>query len=140
MKVLIWAVMLGITLCGCSSGLLTVYTDYLSHENLASYQVGTPDPRLDNPPIGQRLLISWSIPKCEFADAHIDYKIRFRNRKEISSTIPVISCSGTYIYSLLNEEYFETEGILTYKVDLYIGDQLIEEWRHQLWVEMLVFD
>lgn len=41
------------------------------------------------------------------------------------------------MYTLLNERYFETEGILTYKVDLMGDGQILEEWRHQLWHELI---
>lgn len=125
---------------GCSSDHLIVYTDYLSHENLASYHIGTPDPRLNDPPIGQRLLISWSLPPeyLRKESPHLAVMIRFRNREELKLTIDICKSSGTYIYSLLNEEYFEKNGILTYKVDLMTNDEVIEEWRHQLWTELLM--
>lgn len=124
---------------GCSSEYLTIYTDYLSHENLASYYVGTPDPRLNHPPIGQRLILSWSVPK-EYEDLHLEMTIRFRNREELQESLCLNRHSGTYIYSLEDEDYFEKKGILTYKVDLYSKDEIIEEWRHQLWTERIIFD
>jgi hypothetical protein len=135
-------IILSCLMMGCSSEYLTIYTDYLSHENLASYHVGTPDPRLNNPPIGQRLLISWSFPKeyLDREDLHLDISIRFRNREVLTQKVAICKSSGTYIYSLLNEDYFEREGILTYKVDLVAKDEIFEEWRHQLWTELLILD
>jgi hypothetical protein len=131
-----------IFLTSCSLNKLSVRTDYLSHENLASYIINTPDPLLDNPPIGQRLIVNWLIPNTclKLGDLHIDVVIRFRNKEEVSETFAVHSSSGQYIYKLLNTRYLETEGIQTYKVELKSGNTLIEEWRHQLWVELIRFD
>lgn len=136
---LLFFIIFNFLMVGCSSEYLTIYTDYLSHENLASYHIGTPDPQLNNPPIGQRLLISWSLPKnyLQKEDLHLDIIIRFRNREELKQNVAIFKSSGTYIYSLLNDEYFEKKGILAYKIDLVTKDEIIEEWRHQLWTELL---
>lgn len=117
-------------------------TEYLSHENLASYIINTPDPLLDNPPIGQRLIISWAVPQStlNMDDLHIEVTIRFRNKEEVHESFRVCALSGQYIYKILNARFLETDGIQTYKVELKSGDTIIEEWRHQLWVELIRFD
>lgn len=124
---------------GCTLNRLSVRTDYLSHENLASYYINTPDPMLDNPDIGQRLIISWLIPQKTLAlgNLHIEISILLRNKEEIHESIPVVKSIGQYIYNVLNERYFETDGILTYKVTLMNGDCILEERRHQLWIELI---
>lgn len=128
-----------ILLASCSGSYLSVHTDYLSHENLASYYVGTPDPRLNNPPIGQRLIITWGIPRLflDYEDLHLEVTIRFRNREEIVDNVPVTKTHGTYVYDLLNEEYIEKQGMLTYKIDLIGEGYILEEWRHQIWTERI---
>lgn len=63
--------------------------------------------------------------------------IRFRNREQIEKTLYLTKNSGTYVYSLLNEDFLEKRGILTYKVDLMEGDSLLEEWRHQIWEDLI---
>ncbi len=140
-KFLLCIVLLHI-LAGCSQQQLTIYTDYLSHKNLASYRVGTPDPLQAHPPIGQRLVISWKFSKAtlHLGDIHLEAKIRFRNREEVTEIVSICKRSGTYYYNLLNEDFVEKGGILTYKVDLLSHDQVLEEWRHQLWTELILFD
>lgn len=127
---------------GCTRDILTVHTDYLSHENLASYRVGTPDPTLNNPPIGQRLIISWSVPceYMEFADLHLLVTMRFRNREQLVQKVELLKASGIYVYAMINDDYFEKGGILTYKVELFGDEQLLDVWLHQLWVELIVFE
>lgn len=106
---------------------------------MASYHVGTPDPALNNPPIGQRLIVSWSVLEgyVEKGDLKLQIKIRFRNKEDTEQTVELCKKSGIYVYSLLNDDYFATEGILTYKVELWSGCEMIHEWVHQLWVERI---
>jgi hypothetical protein len=129
-------------LTSCSRQHLSIYTDYLSHKNLASYRVETPDPLLADPPIGQRLIISWSLPKAIFSkeNLRLEARIRFKNREEVKENISLCKRSGTYMYSLINEDFFDKGGIFTYKVDLISNDTVLEEWRHQLWTELILFD
>jgi hypothetical protein len=126
--------------CATAPSMLSVHTDYLSHENLASYHVNTPDPRLNNPSIGQRLIISWSLPKklLQLEDLHLEITLRFRTREEIQETVSISESSGTFVFPLLNEDYISTRGILTYKIDLIGGGEILEEWRHQIWTELIV--
>lgn len=135
----IFLLLLTILLVSCSNSYLSVHTDYLSHENLASYHVGTPDPRLNNPPIGQRLIVVWSVPKlCLYReDLHLEITIRFRNREEITENYPINAMHGTYVYDLLNEEYFKKRGMLSYKIDLICDGTILEEWRHQIWADRI---
>lgn len=134
--------LLFVFLTGCSATYLSVHTDYLSHENLASYHVQTPDPRLNNPPIGQRLIITWSISQeyLELDDIHLEVTLRFRNSEQITQNLDVFKRRGTYVYQLLNEDYIAKRGILTYKVDLVGNGQILDQWQHQMWSELIILN
>ena len=113
-------------------------TEYLSHENLASFHVGTPDPRLRNPPLGQRLIINWSLPKWDgLTPYELSLKIRFKNGTFTNEQIPLDRASGTYVFSLLNQEYFNRGGFKTYIATISSDGEVIEEWRHQLWANLI---
>lgn len=118
---------------------LTVHTDYISHRTLASYYVNTPDPLLDNPPIGQRLIVSWSIPKFILPgnDLYLKIYLRYWNRAEEIKTEPVTRARGTIAYAVMNEEYIETRGIMSYKVELIDNGEVLSEWKHQVWTEVI---
>lgn len=120
---------------------LSVHTEYLSYQNLASFHVGTPDPELCCPTVGQKLVISWSLPKffCSYNQLTLKIKIRFCNNEETEVTVRLNHLQGTYIYSLLNDDFFEKGGILTYKVDLLGNDLILDTWNHQLWAERISF-
>jgi len=128
-------------LVGCSrNAYLSVQTVYFTRESLASYYVETPDPMLIHPPVEQKLLISWAFPRHFLKDKdnlHLNIRIRLKNKEEEVLDIPLTQAYGTYIYRLVNERYFETKGILTYKVDLIGSGCILEEWRHQLWHELI---
>ncbi len=135
-----WLLLLFLT--ACTSQKIYVHTDYLSHENLASYHVGTPDPMLNNPPVGQRLIISWAVPPryLNFEDLHLEITLRLRNHKQLEKTVALNQRLGTYVISLLNEEYFETGGILTYRVNLIGDGQVLDQFLHQLWTEWITLE
>lgn len=128
-------------LTACQVPYLNVQTQYLTHENLASFYVGTPDPQLDHPIIGQKLMIQWSLPKAYVnQDVRIKLKVRFRNRKEEEIFFPLNHRRGSYVYSLLEKAYCETEGILTYKADLLVDGCEVDSWVHPLWTDLITFE
>jgi hypothetical protein len=125
-----------------SSQRLTIFSTYVNRENLASYFVGSPDPSLNCPSVGQKIYISWRLCPDDFALQPLQLKLslRFHNRTHATKEIPVNCLSGNYVYSLLNEEFFDREGLLTYKVELTGNGQLISEWRHRMWVDPIIFN
>jgi len=127
-------------LYSCSNSPLTVQTDYLSHKDLASYYVDTPDPRQNFPTIGQRLIVSWSIPKSYLAyeNLHLCVTIRFRNREEVIEIFDILQTRGTYVFTLLNNDFIAKKGILTYKVDLIGSGLILAEWRHKIWTDLIL--
>ena len=129
-------------LCSCRNSSLTVQTDYLTHKDLASYHVNTPDPRRNISAVGQRLIIGWCIPKnyLSYEDLHLEVTIRYRNREEVVEIFHLLKTRGTYVYTLFNKDYLDKKGILTYKVAIIGGDCILEEWRHQIWTDLISID
>lgn len=129
-------------LTSCCTGHLTVQSEFLRREKLASYHVNTPDPALDEPLQGQRLLVSWFIPPSylSYEQLYLKVVIRFIDRTEMTLYVNVDQLSATYIYTLKDQDFCEKGGFLTYKVDL-IGDGcILANWRHQLWTELIKLD
>lgn len=129
-------------LTSCLLHRLEVQTQYLSHENLASYHIGTPDPHLDQPIIGQRLLVQWSLCSSD-VEGHalfLHLKVRFRNHQEQDIKIPINKKRGFYVYDLTNQNYCESGGILTYLAEIYNESCVLESWKHPLWADLITFD
>lgn len=127
-------------LCGCRDRYLVVYNDYITHSYLASTYVDAPDPRRCCDFCGQRLVIRWRLPKGELwacESAYIRLLLRFRSEEVEEIWIPMQRRFGTYVYWLMNEEYREKDGILTYKVEMMVDDQVVDVWEHQVWTELI---
>ena len=128
-----------LTLSGCQADRLSVVNQYVNETRLASYHVGTPDPLLLCPPLGQELLITWNLPPKQFCqgEIHLLVRVKLGNGEEQSEESVLKKPSGTYIFSLMNDAFFETEGITAYLVQLIQGDTVIDEWRTSLFYERI---
>lgn len=131
----------------CNLHRLSVQTQYLSSNNLASYYVETPDPQLQNPPTGQRLFIQWCLPNRELQGKHpqLFIRVRLKNNQEDIITTPILIKNGKfsqgyYVYERLGSDYYETGGILTYIIQIVSEEEVIELWQHPLWVNLIEFD
>jgi hypothetical protein len=128
-----------LSLTSCTLSCLSIQSQYLNREDLASYQVETPDPRLDDPMVGQRLLIQWSLKSEDMQRGNVILylKVRLRNYQEQEFIISICQRQGTYIYDLMDQEYFDSKGILTYKAEIWAGEDRLASWTHPLWVELI---
>ena len=135
------ALFLMLSLVGCGKG-ISVQNQYFSREDLASFKMRTPDPLRNCPPIGQRLIVQWNYPAeiLELEDPHLLMTIRLRDYSEERIVISICKRKGTYIYELVNQRYFDTCGIMTYKIETWGCGKPIDVWKHQLWTELITID
>lgn len=129
-------------LSSCTLHPLTVQTQYLSAENLASYYVGTPDPHLDHPTVGQRLLVQWSLSSSEFDNQSLflHLVIRFRNHQEKEIKVPIETKRGFYLYDVVNQDFCQSGGVLTYFAEIRNESCVVTSWKHPLWANLITFD
>lgn len=106
---------------------------------LASTHVNTPDPRQEDPPIGQKLILDWRIPPEIYAknpEIVLDLVLWDYTARQIR--IPMKRRMDFATYRLFNEDYEKTGGILTYKAEIVTEDgEVFREWKHQLWVQLI---
>ncbi len=126
-------------LTGCAKKPLIVYTDFFDERELASYQVGTPDPKLNCPDVGQRMIMAWCLPYeyrgCD--DLRLDYIVRLRNHEQFQDSFYLNCKSGYTYYMIKNEDFFNSGGIATFKVEISNSEGVIYEWIHPLWVDLI---
>ena len=133
----------GLLLCAitsCTPRTLDIQTRQVDHERLASFQVGTPDPKLNTPLLGEELLIQWFLCKrdvCTPPVPTLHLTVRLRNHEEEHLCVPLTKRRGTFVYQLLNERFAETKGVQTYDATIQKGDTLLAEWKHPLWAEWI---
>lgn len=109
---------------------------------LASTHVGTPDPRQAHPPLGQKLIIDWNVPPEVLAqEPKVFVHLIYKDHSQKEAVYPILYRSGTKVYSLLNEEFEKTKGLLTYRAQIVLADgSVYKDWKHQLWVNLITLD
>ncbi|MBS0620767.1 MAG: hypothetical protein JSS61_04840 [Verrucomicrobia bacterium] len=128
--------------CSKHQQYFSVAQEWIDVRHLASTHVGTPDPRQENPPIGQSLIISWLIPS-DFLKKKPEVVLDLILWDYTTRTIryPVKRRLDYVTYKLLNKDYHDTQGIMTYKARLVAEDgEVLDEWKHQLWVNLITLD
>lgn len=118
---------------GCYRHHLYVQQEWVDKNFLASSHVNTPDPRQDDPPEGQRLLIAWDFPRSVFQkELTLAISVRFWGDTQKEITYPLAKKRGYRAY------FFPNEKILTYRVRVLTRDQeVIESWNHHFWTQLI---
>ena len=132
--------MVGVLLLGaCQKYELSVSEQRVDERYLASYYVGTPDPRKECPPAGQKLIIEWSIPSCVLDENPcLALHLIYWDYTEETIYYPVNYQRAYQVFSLIDADYEKKQGILTYKAEILTGDgDVYREWKHKLWVPLI---
>ncbi len=128
--------------CSCEKYYLSVKRESVDQSKLASTYVGSPDPRQKNPPRGQELIMEWRLPR-DFSHEKMTLvlDILYKNYTQETLSYPISRRRGVITYSLLGNDYQEKEGLLTYKAEIRDKEGVvIQEWKQQLWTELIVID
>jgi hypothetical protein len=135
-------IVLLLLLVSCEKYYLSVTREAVDRARLASTFVKSPDPRQESPPKGQELTIEWRLPEKDLEEGlTLVLSIIYKNHSQETICYPVNKRRGVITYSLIGEEYKQTEGLLTYKVEILQKDNLVlKEWKQQLWTELIVLD
>lgn len=135
-------VVLALLCTGCKRYYLTVSQQIINRDFLASTHVGTPDPRQAHPPLGRRLIVSWQIPdEVLQKKPHIELDILYWNYTEGKEVYAIDRKRGYVLYTLVDQEFVEKEGLLSYKAKLVTEDgKVYRKWKQQLWVDLIKLD
>lgn len=89
--------------------------------------------------MGQKLFVEWNLPSDDVKKGLIlTLKIIFRNYQEETISYAIDRRRGWITYELLDERFYETKGLLTYKADIAtIEGEVVKEWKQQLWVNLI---
>ena len=85
-------------------------------------------------------MASLSITRLKENGTELYLWVRFVNHEEREIRIPIEKRKGYYLFELLDEEYCETGGILTYFAEIRQGDDVIATWKHPLWTSLITFE
>jgi len=125
--------------CGCEKCYLSILRERVDRSTLASTFVSSPDPRQHHPPIGQRLMIEWFLSSSLFKqELMLQLKVIYNNHSQKTLFYPINCRWGMVLYSLLDEEYHKSKGILTYKVEIQtLEGNVVKQWKQRLWVDLI---
>lgn len=138
----VFLTLLGIAiLSGCQKAPLSVEMRYISEENLASYYVETPDPRLSYPRVGQELKIRWNIPDNVYTKGlKLSILLNMQDYSERHYSFTLNCPSGTKTLSIANDDFFATGGVLSFKAQIEKYGIPLYCKVHQLHVRLIRFD
>lgn len=136
---LIFVFLICVFCSGCQKNFVTVIQEKIHRNLLASSFVDSPDPMQYNPPHGKKLYISWNIHReYNLEECRLRISMIFRNRDIKTVELAIPRKRGTIVYSLLDQEYYETQGLLTYKVEILTkNEEILALWKHQMWVNII---
>lgn len=85
------------------------------------------------------LVVSWKVPQFIYLQRPtLVLKIIYWNYTESTFRFPLDRRLGYACYYLLNEEFAEKKGLLTYSAEIVTEDgDIYKEWKHQLWVKLI---
>ncbi len=112
--------------------------EWVDAEFLASSKIKTPDPRQDNPPNGQRLLVGWKFPQNLFDEKlTLVTTVRLWDNSEEMFYQPIEQKWGYAAYYFPSGDCIERR-ILTYRIEVINEeDEVIETWDHHFWTELI---
>lgn len=134
--------LLGLLGSSCEKYFLSVQQQWVDISYLASAQINTPDPRKENPPLGQMLIIDWRVPKHILKQQpRVLLDLIFWDYTVKTVTLPIKRQMDYTTFELLNEDYEKSGGILTYRARIVTeNDETFKESKHQLWVNLITFE
>lgn len=109
---------------------------------LASSKVHTPDPRMEHPPKGQRLIIAWDFPKSLFQeDLTMVATVRLWDNTQTVIRKQVERKRDATALFFANDQEGIDRRILTYLVQMVNREgQVVEKWEHHFWTELIDID
>lgn len=128
--------------CGCNgSKHLSILSEVIDKDRLASVHVNAPDILQEKNSQGMRLYIHWKLPK-KYLGENIQglLKIRFKSPHQEEIPFRVDQLKGHFIYDVVDKEYFDHEGVLAYKIELFCDQIPIDQYQHKMWCELIEFE
>ncbi len=129
-------------LSSCYKDNLYVQQEWVDKNYLASSYVKTPDPRDNNPQIGQKIIISWDFPLSDYKkDLTIILYVRLWDQTQKELTYKIERKRGYTDFFFENKNREQNKKILTYRLDVVDkNNEIIRTWKHQLWTKQINID
>ncbi|HPE85630.1 MAG TPA: hypothetical protein PLO43_05590, partial [Chlamydiales bacterium] len=106
--------------------------------HILSVDCPAPDPLQQNPPKGERLVINWRLPQHAMGPSlTLKLNLILKDYTQLTKTFPIDKRFGYITYDLLDEEYRQSGGLLTYKAEIETEGAILETYEQVLWTELI---
>ena len=126
----------------CQKYFISIVQDRVDGDSLASAALYTPDPRAQHPPLGERLIVEWQLPReCVEQHPKLYLYVVYKDYTKKEFIYDITHRVDYIVYQLLGDAYCDTRGVLAYKAEVKLPDGTIfRTWQHQLWVEPIIIE
>ena len=133
-------ILLFLLFASCHQKRLDVLSQPIDRKYLASTIVNTPDWRKNSPDLGQCLIVRWSLPPRLLKEGPIELKLHviFSSLDTEEKTLSIKTTNGYFYYPIVNDDYQSLGGLLTYRAELLQNNQVLADWRHQMWFDLIL--
>jgi len=92
--------------------------------------------------MGQKVVLQWAVPpELLNKKPALVFHVIYKNYTQEEFVYPMEDRMGMEVFSLLNQQYRDRGGLLTYHAEIRTSDgKVYKEWKHQLWVHLITFD
>lgn len=114
-------------------------TERVNHKSLASYTISTPDPSILAPAKGVKLIVNWKIPfyMRMSGDEKLIVNLLFGDSLQERYEVDVEHHIGYWQLYISEAEIKTHNQLVSYSLSLVRGEEVIKEWNHLLWAEMI---
>lgn len=86
--------------------------------------------------------MEWAVPPKLLEEKPVlVLHLLFKNHTQEEMIYPIEDRYGMEVFSLLNEQYRDKSGLLTYHAEIRTKNgKVYQEWTHQLWVHLITFE
>ena len=119
---------------GCYRQQVQMMKIKINRDSLASSFTQAPDPRQKAPPNGEQLLISLDLdPEIDLSNCRAILSLIYQSLETQEIEFIPKKHKEEISFFILGEQYKQSHGILTYKLEVYINNKQVALYQHPVW-------
>ena len=123
-------------LTGCYQKRIETTKIHIDRKSLASSFTNAPDPRQKAPPTGEQLLIHLDLdPEMELNSCRVVLYVLFKSLEAQEIEFIPKKHKQLISYFILGEKYQLSQGLLSYKLEVYENNKQHALYHHPMWFE-----
>lgn len=121
-------------LSGCYRNQVEMIKIKINRDSLASSFTQAPDPRQKAPATGEQLLISLDLdPEIDLSNCRAILCLVYQSLETQEIEFIPKKHKEEISFFILGEQYKQSQGILTYKLEVYVNNKTVALYQHPMW-------